>query len=164
MITLPKMVCLTDCGGNVPKYLELLYSIFTNDFISTSNRFNSHPVYLKRNSPPYNGWHYTFYHITHSGPDETHRTPDMRRCERVPWAKPVVNSGESWGLKIWEQTRGHKDRVCIWLEQKDAPDYFVILEERQNFYLLWTTFIAQYGHEKRKKLREYQEYLKSKGR
>lgn len=33
---------------------------------------------------------YTFYHMTHKGNVENERVPDLRRCERMPWAKPTV--------------------------------------------------------------------------
>jgi len=42
----------------------------------------------------------------------------------------------------------------------NEPDYFVILDVRNDYILPWTTFVAEYGHEKRKKMKEYQEFLK----
>ncbi len=101
---------------------------------------------------------YTFYHMTHKGNVENERVPDLRRCERMPWAKPTVEILPQKGeVKCWEQTRSGKHRVCIWLEVDDGDNYFVVLDVRKTFVLLWTAFYADYPHQVRKKAKEYEE-------
>lgn len=56
--------------------------------------------YVKCN-PLYQNRAYTFYHITHEGEVENERIPDLRRCECMPWARPVIEHAESWNLKFW---------------------------------------------------------------
>ncbi len=43
--------------------------------------------------PLVDGKEYTFYHITHKGNIENDRTPELRRCERIGWARPVIENG-----------------------------------------------------------------------
>jgi hypothetical protein len=68
-------------------------------------------------------------------------------------------------LKIWPQIRtgkgGKSNRLCIWLELEDEPDYIVIIDVRDKYKLLWTAFVPQYPHEKRKKQKEYEKWLKT---
>ena len=66
--------------------------------------------------------------------------------------------------KCWEQTRSGKHRVCIWLEVDDGDNYFVVLDVRKTFVLLWTAFYADYPHQVRKKAKEYEEWLRLSGR
>ena len=96
---------------------------------------------------------------------ENERIPDFRRCERMPWAKPTVEILPQKGeVKCWEQTRSGKHRVCIWLEVDDGDNYFVVLDVRKTFVLLWTAFYADYSHQVRKKAKEYEEWLRLSGR
>jgi hypothetical protein len=99
--------------------------------------------------------------MTHSGNDEQNRLPDFRRCERLPWARPTIENCDQWMLKVWPQKRNGSDRLCIWLERFGEPDYFVILDVRKDYKLIWTAFVSEYEHEKRKKLKEYNEWLKT---
>ena len=57
--------------------------------------------------------------------------------------------------------------VChleIWLEVDDGDNYFVVLDVRKTFVLLWTAFYADYPHQVRKKEKEYKEWLRLSGR
>ena len=99
--------------------------------------------------------------MTHKGEDEQNREPDLRRCERMPWAKPTIENCDLCNLKIWNQKRGNADRICIWLEVLDEPDYIIIIDVRANYKLLWTAFVIEYPHEKRKKQKEYEAWLKT---
>jgi len=158
-IELPDLIELNEHGGHWGSYIEVVYAIFELDFIKSKPYFNGKPLKLKY-YPIVDGKAYTFYHMTHKGNDEQNREPDLRRCERIGWAKPVIEKNKTWELKIWPQIRNGKNRLCIWLEMANEPDYFVILDVRNDYILPWTTFVAEYGHEKRKKMKEYQEFLK----
>ena len=46
-------------------------------------------------------------------------------------------------------------------EIKDEPDYFIIIDVRAGYKLLWTAFVIEYPHEKRKKQKEYEAWLKT---
>lgn len=159
-IQLPPIILLSSYGGDYEKYIAAVYTLFKKDFVDTKPVFRGTRLRLKYHSK-YEGKDYTFYHMTHSGQNEQDRNPDLRRCERLPWAKPVIENSDQWQLKIWPQKRGSYNRLCIWLERQDEPDYFVILDTRKNYFLLWTAFVAEHGHEKRKKQKEYEAYLKT---
>ena len=54
-------------------------------------------------------------------------------------------------------------RVCICLENENDVDYFVVLEVRATYLLLWTAFVSERSHETAKKMKEYQTWLKTNG-
>lgn len=163
-VELPDLLLLEDFGGDYPSYIEAVYKVFKRDFVSKKTKFRGEELRLKWH-PIYQDKAYTFYHMTHEGEDEQNRLPDLRRCERMPWANPTIEKCDTWSLKIWPQVRtgkgGTRKRLCIWLELADEPDYMVILDVRDDYKLLWTAFVPQYPHEKRKKQKEYEAWLKT---
>lgn len=158
-IDLPELILLEQFNGDYKKYIDAIYLVFQTDFIKHKTKFRGEDLRFKW-APLFQNKPCTFYHLTHKGEDEQNREPDLRRCERLPWAKPVIENCDKWKLKIWPQERRGANRLCIWLELDDEPDYFIILDVRDGYKLLWTAFVAQYSHEKKKKLREYEEWLK----
>ncbi|MCL4481866.1 MAG: hypothetical protein M1445_04480 [Bacteroidetes bacterium] len=159
-IVLPELILLENFGGNYENFIQAVYLVFQRDFIKHKTKFRGEELRLKWH-PIYQDKAYTFYHLTHKGEDEQNREPDLRRCERIPWARPVIENCDTWNLKIWPQIRNGKNRLCIWLQLEGEPDYFIILDVRENYKLLWTAFVAEFDHEKRKKQKEYEEWLKT---
>lgn len=153
------LIYLNDFGGDYKSFIDAVYSVFYKDFITDKAKFRNEILKLKWH-PIFQERAYTFYHITHKGEDEQNREPDLRRCERITWTKPVIENCDSLQLKIWEQKRGTADRICIWYEVKNDIDYIVIIDVRANYKLLWTTFVLEYPHQKKKKQNEYDEWLK----
>ena len=104
--------------------------------------------------------------MTHKGKIENERTPDLRRCECMPWARVTIDKTIEYSLRFWEQDRNNKKRICIWLDpdnkgDEDYINYFVILDVRKNYILPWTAFVAEYKHELKKKKKEYEEWMRS---
>lgn len=162
-IELPQKIYLEEYGGNYHRYIDAVYEIFEEDFISHKATFGSHRLNLKFN-PRFQERAYTFYHMTHKGEKEDEREPDLRRCECMPWARPTIENVENWQLKFWRQTRQRSNnRVCICLENDDDVDYFVVLEVRSNYVLLWTAFVGERPHETAKKMREYNAWKATDG-
>ena len=160
---LPEKIYLEDYGGDYKSYIDAVYAVFERDFIRNKAYFGSHKLALKFN-PIFQDRAYTFYHMTHEGKVENERTPDLRRCECTPWAKPTVENAKKWDLKFWRQTRQRsKNRVCIALET-EGETYFVVLEVRETYVLLWTAFLSEYRHQSLKKLKEYEEWKKGEGK
>jgi hypothetical protein len=95
----------------------------------------------------------------HEGEIEDERIPDIRRCECIPWARLTIEKVSDYSLKFWEQHRKGKRRICIWLEVEDDVDYFFVLDIRKTFILPWTAFVLEHTHQKRKKQKEYDEWL-----
>lgn len=163
-IQLPSKIYLEDYSGNYELFIDAVYHVFENDFIKHKTTFGSHILKMKFN-PMFQKRAYTFYHMTHEGEKEDDRTPDLRRCECIPWAKPTIENVQNWKLKFWRQSRNRSDnRICIWLECSEEvdDDYFIILEVRETYVLLWTAFMSKYSNASKKKLKEYQEWKNSK--
>ena len=148
---LPELVLLEEYSGEWSYYFEVLYSIFKDDFINNRPQFRGVHLGLKR-YPLVNGKEATFWHIISEGEGEENRIPDLRRCERIRWPKPVVEHFESRYIKLWENERKGEKRICLWLEEED---YLVILSHRKGYYLLWTTYLVKEEHRKRKLNKEY---------
>lgn len=160
---LPQKIFLQDYGGNYGIYINAVYDVFKRDFIEHRATFGSHRLGMKK-LPIFQEREYTFYHMTHKGDVESERIPDLRRCECLPWARPTVENTSAWSLKFWRQTRSSsKNRVCIALEIEDET-YFIILEVRKTYVLLWTAFLAEHRHQARKKLAEFEKWKLGEGR
>lgn len=89
IIDLPELIFLEDYNGDYISFINAVYAIFENDFIKHKTKFRGEELRLKRN-PIFQDRAYTFYHMTHKGLEEQNREPDLRRCERMPWARPVI--------------------------------------------------------------------------
>lgn len=159
-VDLPDKLFLADFQGSYKDYIDAVFAVFEKDFIKRKAYFGSYPLGLKYH-PCFQDRAYTFYHMTHKGHDENDRIPDLRRCECMPWAQPSVVQAVNYRLRFWEQERNNKSCVCIWLEVEDDCDYFVILDVRKTFVLLWTAFVAELSHEVRKKQKEYEAWRKA---
>lgn len=160
---LPQKIYLEEYGGDYHRYIDAVYALFEADFIRHKATFGSHRLNLKFN-PLFQKRAYTFYHMTHKGEIETEREPDFRRCECMPWARPTIENVENWQLKFWRQSRKNSNnRICICLENENDVDYFVVLEVRSTYVLLWTAFVAERSHETTKKMREYKEWKSTEG-
>lgn len=161
-VDLPAKLFLNDFQGDYKIYIDAVFAVFERDFIKRKACFGSYPLGVKYH-PCFQDRAYTFYHMTHKGEVESERIPDLRRCECMPWAHPTVEQTVNYKLRFWEQERCNRPRVCIWLEVEDDCDYFVILDVRKTFVLLWTAFVADHSHEVRKKQKEYEAWCKAVG-
>ena len=154
---LPPLVPFRDYGGEWGLYLEVIYGFFKADFVNSAPAFEGRRVGLKKH-PLAQGKEATFWHFISEGADEARRLPDLRRCERVRWPRPVIdNSGDSQ-LKVWRnQRRGGEWRICLWLEDED---YLVILADRGEYVLPWTAYLVERAHQKEKLRKEHAAYWK----
>ena len=151
---LPPLVLFETYNGNWEKYLNVLYDFFSEDFITSNPSYRGVKLSLKRH-PIIQGKEATFWHIISEGRAEDERVPDLRRCERIRWPRPIIENPEAPILKIWENKRNGEKRICLWLEQQE---YLVILAERKGYILLWTAFCVTLSHQKRKLEREFRAF------
>ena len=149
---LPPLVCLEDYKGDWPKYIEALYQYFKADFIQSKTRFNSKQVGLKR-YPLLDGKEATFWHMTSKGKVETERIPDLRRCERIRWPRPMIEHHFEKEIKCWPNRHKGENRIVIWFYEQD---YVVILADRNDYVILWTSYMVTHDHERRKLQKEYE--------
>ena len=150
---LPLIIELNDFGGNYASYIDAVYEIFHNDFIKHKAHFGSHELKMKFN-PIFQDRAYTFYHMTHEGEVESERLPDLRRCERIGWAKPSVENVEIWNLRFWRQSRKNSEnRVCILLDvegdydEGSAVELIVLESNIKHTIKLWNCHNGYYAHE-----------------
>lgn len=153
---LPALALFEEYGGDWNRYLDALYAFFKRDFIDSRPAYNGVTLALKRHLVIQNK-EATFWHIISEGDSEADRVPDMRRCERIRWPRPVIEHSGDTAIKIWANERRGEKRICLWLE--DA-EYLVILAERKGYILLWTAYAVEQEHSKKKLRKEYAAAIK----
>lgn len=159
-LQMPPLILLDEYDGDFGRYLEAVYAIFKRDFVDSRPSLQNKRFALKK-YPLEFGKEHTFYHITHEGHDEESRTPDMRRMERVAFPRVMIDNIQNSKLKVWVKRINNADRIHILHEEER---YIVVLESHPEYILLWTAYYIEYNHTLRKKISEYENYIKSKDR
>jgi hypothetical protein len=142
MTWLPDIHEIAQYGGDWEAYEEAVYRIYCGDWVyGQSARFRGAEIRCRQH-PSEGGREYSFLKLT-SGEDEREgeRLPDLRRCERIGWIRPVVERGDTADTRTWANTRGTERNVLIAL-----PDfsYVVVLSHRTGYFLLKTAYYAEY--------------------
>lgn len=88
---LPPLLLLEDFGHNWDEYFEAIYKIFCRDFVVSKPNFEGKRFALKKH-PMIKGKEATFWHIISEGRLEDNRLPDLRRCERIGWPRPIIEA------------------------------------------------------------------------
>lgn len=156
---LPSLVTMADYAGNWGDYLDAIYSIFQRDFVQSKPQYAAKRFALKRH-PVYQGKEATFWHLISEGSKEEDRTPDMRRCERIGWPRPIIEAIDSDNVCVWRNKRGRSERIVIAVNDFS---YLVILEDRKDFILLWTAYHVDQKHRRRKYEKEYNSWKERSG-
>lgn len=141
---------LEQFNGDYKKYDKFLYNeIYLGELTEGSLRFNNKKVSFKKH-PIECDKEQTYFHLTtkstNKGIPLSEREPDLRRCERLHWIRPSLETdhvdlcGLSCFVKYVEPYK-NTERTHLFNEQER---YLIILEERENYYLLITAF---YIHE-----------------
>ncbi len=133
---LPPLEPFTNYGGDWQKYEDALYAFFRADFIHSKPNFPNRRWAVKRH-PASKGKECTFWHCISEGKEEGKRVPDLRRCERIRWPRPMIDAFASTPVRCWRTTRGRANRVLI---ATGDFSYVVVLEDRATFVMLWTAF------------------------
>lgn len=159
ILVLPPLVLMEDFGYNWQAYLNAIYAIFCQDFIDTNPSIENKRFALKRH-PIIEGKEATFWHIISEGDIENERLPDLRRCERIRWPRPMIEAITTGYVKYWKNMRGKEERIVIALEDFS---YVVVLADRGDYILLWTAYCVEQEHTRRKLKNEFTNYWKEKG-
>lgn len=109
---LTPLVLLQDFGGDAPKYLEHIFSLFTKDFIETTAIFKGKKVlYDKRDT---DGKPAAFVHITTEENRQTkQRELCLRRCERIAWIKAIIEHADDPLVLVWEKEQSTSKRKAV---------------------------------------------------
>jgi len=156
---LPSLVLFVDYNGIWEVYLEAVYSFFKQDFVDSKPVFQGRRLGLKRH-PVVNGKEATFWHMISEGKVEEERIPDLRRCERIRWPRPVIENSDDPKVKYWVSIKRYENRIHILLEEED---YLVVLADRKGYLLPWTGFLVKRKHICKKLLKEHKRYWEGRG-
>lgn len=156
---LPPLVLLEDYENSWDLYFEAIYYFFYQDFVTSKPKFEEKRFALKR-LPVTKGKEATFWHIISEGKKEDERLPDLRRCERIRWPRPMIEAIKSDRLRCWKNKRKEEERIVIALEDFS---YVVVLADRGEYVLLWTAYCVEREHQRQKLRREYEAFINQKG-
>jgi len=151
---LPELVMFDEYNGDWLRYVEAIYSIFKADFIDSKPGFHGRRMGLKRH-PVVDGKEATFWHFIQEGPVENERIPDLRRCERIRWPKPIIESSAKPQVHWWSNKRGGETRILLALEDFS---YVVVLADRGDYVLPWTAYYVEKMHSRKKLEKEFNEF------
>ena len=108
--------------------------------------------------PDEKGKEATFWHLISEGKSEKDRLPDLRRCERIRWPRPIIEHYDQPAITFWVNERRGEKRICLWFEE----EYLVVLAKRHGYVILWTAYLVTKTHTKIKLKKEHEAYKKLK--
>lgn len=146
---LPNLILIADADGEWGRYCEMVYGRFVQDFLSSQPTFMGKHIRCRRD-PIYDNKEAGFWHCVSEGRDELTRTPDFRRCERIGWARAVIENASDPKVDVWIRRNGGENRIHFWYNE----EYLVVLGERGRTYQLITAFCTEYGHSIRNRRKE----------
>jgi len=135
---------------------ELLYQIFHKDFISHKVKYLENKIIISKLKDA--DKELTFWHITTRENKEikqaSERFPDFRRCERLPWLRPMIEGCPHTDILSWENLEGDGTiKVYVWLKEYD---YIAILKKTNKGLILITAYWLEYENAKRKLIKKYE--------
>jgi len=134
---------------------EFLYEhVFKRDFI------DSKPQYFKRTvwffPEVEDGKEKLFWHLTsRKNPEDGIRYPDLRRCERLSWTRPMIDRCPDVVMLNWDHEEGDGViKTYVWLT---GHDFVVIMKRyKDKSRRLITSYYLDNAHQRRKMTRKYE--------
>ncbi|HEX74255.1 MAG TPA: hypothetical protein G4N93_03810 [Dehalococcoidia bacterium] len=157
---LPDALKYSDFNGDWDKFIVAVYEIFDHDFKQSSPKYQGYPITY--DSRIEDGKEAVFWHIIQTIDIKSRgKVPDLRRCERIPWPRPMIEHPTDSAVSIWKNERPRKKgarqtRVLIWLEDLD---YIVVLAEMQRVMILVTAYCTDIKWQREKLRKERERYL-----
>lgn len=150
---LPPLICLANHQGDWQRYLEALHARFHRDFIASRPVLGEKSCGVKR-YPLLNDMEAGFWHLITEGPAEGERQPDLRRCERIAWPRPIIEAvPDESKVRLWRSSRSRgKRRIVMALADFS---YLVVLEDAASHYLLVTAYPVEHANRRNKLRREH---------
>lgn len=153
----PPLLRFQDFAGDWAAYEIALYEVFERDIVRYNLRFRETPVSARRTPEHDHRWA-SYWHLISEGKVEDDRTPDLRRCERLPWISWIIENADTHDeIDTWEQRRGSNASVLLWFRE----EYLVILARRNEYYLLKTAFFVDRQHRIKKFRKERDQFFKT---
>jgi len=133
---------------------EALYRLFARDFKASQPVYDGHAVWFFPEME--DGKEIIFWHLTSREDKEAgDRLPDLRRSERLPWVRPMLDQPEKPEILAWDHDEGDGTvKTYVWLENDD----FVVIMKKypDGRRRLITSFWVEYGNTKRKLRKKYE--------
>lgn len=158
---LPSLILMADYDHDWKAYIDAVYATFERDLVISQPKFERCWVRCRRD-PLYDSKVAGFWHCVQEGPDEAERTPDIRRCERVGWIRPVIDHADDPLIDTWENERKGDKRRLLWFRE----EYLVVMAERTRerddfrYFQLITAYCTLEEYRKRQLRRERDDYRK----
>ena len=150
---------------------EMLYEIFCNDIRDYNLRYQGNNVWIFKDME--DGKEKIFWHLTtrenkvpqiprrktkfcqqNQRNAETERLPDLRRCERLPWIKLLIEHPSDSEILAWDYEEGDQTiKTYIWIKNY----HFVVIMKKlkDNTRRLITSFYVDNPHKQRDFERKY---------
>jgi len=133
---------ILNLSGSWREILDRLYSVFIRDFKSgTVIHRGCEVLFDKRILADGDGKEEGWGHVvSRHDPKTEDRLIDYRRAERLPWARPLMESSDRPEIKVFDYIEGPKDkglRRYIWLE---GYDYALIFQRKKKAFYWVTAF------------------------
>jgi len=132
---------------------EALYRLFEQDFKASQPIYDGHTVWFFPEME--DGKEKIFWHLTsRDDKDAGERLPDLRRSERLPWVRPMLDQPGKAEILAWDHEEGDGTiKTYVWLEDYD---FIVILKKYPDGRRrLITSFWVEYGNTRRKLRKKY---------
>lgn len=148
---------------------EILYAIFHRDFVASRPRYRGSEVWYFPQME--DGKEAIFWHLTtrehrpkpvprrmrryaESIAQQAGRYPDLRRCERLPWVRPIIENSREPELLAWDYREGHGNiRTYVWF--KDRRFVVIMKKYRDCRRRLLTSFYVDENYKTRDFERKY---------
>jgi hypothetical protein len=139
------------------KTFDELYEIFLEDFIEDTASYSGRAVCFSGKMD--HGKECIFWHLTcREYSANRGRFADLRRSERLPWARPTIDHNAAPEVRAWDYLEGKGNiRTYVWLKDHD---YVLIMEKySDNEILLVTAFWVENPNFRRKLERKYHQRI-----
>ena len=132
---------------------DKLYQLFEQDFKVSQPVYDGRTVWFFPEME--DGKEKIFWHLTSRDDKEAgERLPDLRRCERLPWVRPMLDYHCKPEILAWDHLEGDGTiKTYVWLENYD---FIVILKKYEDGgRRLITSFWVEYENTKSKLRKKY---------
>lgn len=131
---------------------DLLYNIFARDFKESQPCYRGQTIWFFDDME--DSKEAIFWHLTSRKDKNGERFPDLRRSERLPWARPMLDHAAKPEVVDWDYEEDDGDiKTYVWLKDYD---YLMILKKyRDGRRRLITSFWIEYDNFKRKLAKKY---------
>jgi hypothetical protein len=121
------------------KYVEILHTEYVKTYRTPPPLMYGGKKVTAPRLPEINGKSESFWHIIGG----TGNTPEPGRCERINWARAIIEHHSDESVLVWEE-RGYRGRhqvnTLLWLKDHN---YVVVLAKRNDYYLLRTAYVVK---------------------